>query len=116
LVLTSANDASGSNSTNIYVRNVTCHGGNGVAFGSVGQYANRTDYIQNVTMENLYLMPSNSLSLTGAAYFKAWIGVAFGSPPNGGGGGTGEVSNITLRNFQFAKADKPFFLQSWYAY
>lgn len=28
------------NSTNILARNVTCHGGNGIAVGSLGQYVN----------------------------------------------------------------------------
>lgn len=27
------------NSTNIYARNITCHGGNGIAIGSLGQYS-----------------------------------------------------------------------------
>lgn len=29
------------NSTNLTAKNVTCRGGNGIAFGSLGQYANQ---------------------------------------------------------------------------
>ncbi|KZT57617.1 glycoside hydrolase family 28 protein [Calocera cornea HHB12733] len=105
------------NSTNIYVRNVTCWGGNGVAYGSLGQYQNRTDNLINITMEDMYFYPSEAgLALTGAAYFKAWVGVHFGDPPNGGGGGTGLVKNVTMRNFQFQDADEPVYLQSCLTY
>ena len=31
-------DTGDQNSTNIYAQNVTCRGGNGIAFGSLGQY------------------------------------------------------------------------------
>ncbi|KIJ58827.1 glycoside hydrolase family 28 protein [Hydnomerulius pinastri MD-312] len=106
------------NSTNIFVSNVTCHGGNGIAFGSLGQYQNRTDNVENITMIDINLLPSNVLNgnLTGAAYFKAWVGVSMGTPPNGGGGGTGLVNNVTLENFTFQDADLPVYLQSCLTY
>jgi hypothetical protein len=70
----------------------------------------------NITMEDMYFYPSEAgLALTGAAYFKAWVGVHFGDPPTGGGGGTGLVKNVTMKNFYFQKADEPVYLQSWYA-
>lgn len=57
------------NSTDIIAKDITCRGGNGIAFGSLGQYANlvnqlrlsqtpiltlfQPDIVQNVVMENL---------------------------------------------------------------
>ncbi len=32
----------------------------------------------------------------GGAYFKPWVGKEEGEPPQGGGGGTGKVSNVTF--------------------
>jgi galacturan 1,4-alpha-galacturonidase len=58
-------------------------------------------------------MPSSAVALTGAAYFKAWVGESFGSPPNGGGGGTGLLNNVTIENFTFQDAALPVYLQSW---
>ena len=34
------------NSTNIFAEDVTCRGGNGIAFGSLGQYANLVRFRQ----------------------------------------------------------------------
>jgi len=105
------------NSTNITVRNVTCNGGNGIAFGSIGQYPDRIDNIWNVYMSDVTLLPSEEVRLSGAAYFKAWVGVNLGGPPpNGGGGGTGLVKNVTLENFYFTDADESLYLQSCLTY
>lgn len=41
------------NSTNIHVENVTVYGGPGIAFGSLGQYPDRTDIVENVTVRNV---------------------------------------------------------------
>ncbi|KZT52552.1 glycoside hydrolase family 28 protein [Calocera cornea HHB12733] len=104
------------NSTNIQVYNVTCNGGQGIAFGSLGQYPDRVDYVENIYMSDITLRPSVN-RLTGAVYFKAWVGVsAGGPPPNGGGGGTGLVSNVLLENFNFVDADEPLYLQSCLTY
>ncbi|TIA57998.1 pectin lyase-like protein [Aureobasidium pullulans] len=64
------------NSTNMVLRNFTCIGG-GIAFGSVGQYPGHPDFITNIS---------------------SWVGVEMGNPPQGGGGGTGRVSNVTFHN------------------
>lgn len=34
-----------------------------------------------------------------AAYLKTWTGIRTGYPPNGGGGGLGHATNITLADF-----------------
>jgi galacturan 1,4-alpha-galacturonidase len=64
-------------------------------------------------MTDNHLLPSNVVTLTGAAYFKAWVGKSFGTQPNKGGGGTGRLNNFTMENFTFEKADLPLYLQSW---
>ncbi|KAL7419435.1 hypothetical protein Q5752_006273 [Cryptotrichosporon argae] len=86
------------NSTNIFVKNATCWGGTGIAFGSIGQYPGVTDIIENVVMEDLALYPSSQCPGYQGVYFKSWVGVPYGSPPNGGGGGTGWCHNVTVRD------------------
>ncbi|CAO1612573.1 unnamed protein product [Parajaminaea phylloscopi] len=87
------------NSTNMHFHNFTCEGG-GIAFGSVGQYADAPDYIANVSVSDVYVgAPSQSKPAAGA-YFKSWVGVAAGKPPQGGGGGRGHVSNVTVSNLR----------------
>ncbi|KAK7023893.1 pectin lyase fold/virulence factor [Favolaschia claudopus] len=89
------------NSTNVVARNVMCRGGNGIAFGSLGQYANLSDIVENVLLENIELHridPSVQPNMQNGVYFKSWTGSVNGVPPTGGGGGTGFVKNITAKN------------------
>ncbi|KDR70737.1 hypothetical protein GALMADRAFT_144615 [Galerina marginata CBS 339.88] len=91
------------NSTNIVARNITCRGGTGIAIGSLGQYANMSDQVSNVDMENLRLirLPSNVQPIMAhGVYFKSWSGSVNGAPPTGGGAGPGDVHNVTARNVQ----------------
>ncbi|KAF2164205.1 glycoside hydrolase family 28 protein [Zasmidium cellare ATCC 36951] len=90
------------NSTNLTFRNLTCVGG-GVAFGSLGQYPDSPDYIHSVWAENITVAQAVSpilggANVSGGAYFKSWVGVSEGEPPQGGGGGTGSVANVTFTN------------------
>ena len=41
------------NSTNVLVSNVICRGGNGIAFGSLGQYFQFNDNVENVLVEDV---------------------------------------------------------------
>lgn len=94
------------NSTNISVYDSVFHGGQGFAIGSVGQYDGWTDtvtnfYAKNVTMHNT----------AHAIYLKSWGGVSRGLPPNGGGGGLGTASNITLEDITLDHTrQSPFFI------
>ncbi|TDL17667.1 pectin lyase-like protein [Rickenella mellea] len=98
------------NSSNIVARNVTCRGGLGIAFGSLGQYAQLNDLVENVLVEDLTVTRINSsiqpLALQGV-YFKTWSGTVHGSPPTGGGGGGGLVNNVTIRSVTLDRVDKP---------
>jgi galacturan 1,4-alpha-galacturonidase len=88
------------NTTNMVISNMTCVGG-GIAFGSIGQYVDSPDYIYNVTATNISVSQeinpqTGGAAVSGGAYFKSWVGKEEGVPPQGGGGGTGLVSNITF--------------------
>ncbi|KAI5239914.1 pectin lyase-like protein [Aureobasidium subglaciale] len=90
------------NSTNMVLQNFTYVGG-GIAFGSVGQYPGHPDYITNISVTDIHVSQNVNPKYGGAhvaagAYFKSWVGVAMGNPPQGGGGGTGRVSNVTFQN------------------
>lgn len=86
------------NSTAITVRNATCYGGSGIAFGSVGQYPGIKDTLEDILLKDIKLYPSSQVPLYQGVYFKSWLGVWRGHPPNGGGGGTGWTRNITVKD------------------
>jgi galacturan 1,4-alpha-galacturonidase len=92
------------NTTNLYVRNVTCYGGNDMTIGSVGQYPHNPDYVENVVFEDVVLVNSED-----GGYIKTWQGVPQSSTSNGdaGGGGSGYVHNITFRNFNLTNVGLP---------
>ncbi|KAJ6624703.1 pectin lyase fold/virulence factor [Mycena sp. CBHHK59/15] len=116
------------NSTNVLARNITCRGGNGIAFGSLAQYANLTDIVENVFMEDLRvtenewglsrwnslparccvsIQPCSRTCRAGQVYFKSWDGSINGVPPTGGGGSTGFARNITARNVLLDRVNTP---------
>lgn len=99
------------NSSMIIARNVSCYGGTGLAFGSIGQYKGRPDWLQDILFEDIKLYPGQHVMKNGV-YMKSWMGKEFGVPPNGGGGGEGWAKNITIRNVQMEKVVRPIFLQS----
>lgn len=82
------------NSTNILVEDSVFYNGNGVAIGSIGQYNNTFEYIQNVTARNITFYNTGQ-----TAYIKTWTGTPKGYPPNGGGGGIGFASNLLFHDF-----------------
>ncbi|KDQ32698.1 glycoside hydrolase family 28 protein, partial [Pleurotus ostreatus PC15] len=101
------------NSTDLTVRNITCRGGNGIAFGSLGQYANLSDNVRNVDMRDLKMIridPNIQPNMGNGVYFKSWTGTVNGSPPTGGGGGTRVVDNITISNVLLDRVNAPLHL------
>ncbi|SJX66415.1 uncharacterized protein SRS1_16738 [Sporisorium reilianum f. sp. reilianum] len=106
------------NTTNVVLRNFTCVGG-GIAFGSVGQYPGSPDYITNVSVSHIKVVGEVSplyggATPAGGAYFKSWVGVSMGAPPQGGGGGTGRVSNITFNNMKVKNTTQSVFINKCY--
>jgi galacturan 1,4-alpha-galacturonidase len=106
------------NSTNMVFRNLTCVGG-GIAFGSIGQYKDSPDYITNVTATDISVSQSISpltggSTVSGGAYFKSWVGVEEGAPPQGGGGGTGRVSNVSFDGLKTSNTSQAIFINKCY--
>ncbi|KAI0943021.1 hypothetical protein AcV7_002279 [Taiwanofungus camphoratus] len=98
------------NSTNIYAKNITCHGGTGIAFGSLGQYWYLVDNVNNVTLEDVTMVrpdPVIQPYMEHGVYFKSWTGTTIGFPPSGGGGGPGLTTNVVARNFQLDNVTWP---------
>ncbi|KAJ4298925.1 hypothetical protein N0V90_004168 [Kalmusia sp. IMI 367209] len=84
------------NSTNITILDSKLHNGLGIAIGSIGQYFNHFETIENLRVENVHY--SNTLH---AFYMKTWTADQNGYPPNGGGGGLGYAENMHLKNLTF---------------
>ncbi|OJD34149.1 glycoside hydrolase family 28 protein [Diplodia corticola] len=79
------------NSTNILVQNMSCNGTHGMSVGSLGQYPDRTDFVENVLVRNADMYNSSE-----GARIKVWPD-AFSekSATLVGGGGRGRVRNVT---------------------
>ena len=82
------------NSTNIYVADCEFYNGDGIAFGSIGQYPGQIEVMENFTARNVYA--SNTVY---GCRLKTWTGLNKGYPPNGGGGGIGHAKNLTCEGF-----------------
>ncbi|OCL01446.1 glycoside hydrolase family 28 protein [Glonium stellatum] len=94
------------NSTNIIVEDSIFHRGLGLALGSIGQYLNQFETIENVYAQNI-----TCFSTRYAAYIKTWTGQQVGYPPNGGGGGLGYIKNITWKDFGVVEINSyPFYI------
>ncbi|KAI9708905.1 MAG: hypothetical protein M1820_003599, partial [Bogoriella megaspora] len=91
------------NSTNILMEDCDFYDGSGIALGSIGQYADRYETIQNVTARNIRF--TNTVN---AGYIKTWTGVQKGYPPNGGGGGHGFLTNVSFSDFNVTEIGIPF--------
>ncbi|WVQ82697.1 hypothetical protein IAT38_004829 [Cryptococcus sp. DSM 104549] len=100
------------NSTDITIRNATCYGGTGIAFGSIAQYAGVKDIIEDVVMEDIKLFPSDQCLGYQGFVWKSWLGFSLGSPPNGGGGGYGYCKNVTIKDVYMEDIMHPLVVQS----
>lgn len=82
------------NSTNILIENCDFYTGLGVAIGSIGQYKDQYEIVENVTARNITIH-----NMRYGVYMKTWTGISSGYPPNGGGGGLGYAANMTFEDF-----------------
>ncbi|KAI9331551.1 exo-polygalacturonase [Zopfochytrium polystomum] len=89
-----------SNATDLYVNTMYCNGTHGQSMGSIGQYGGEKSFIQDVVIENVWLLNGQH-----GARIKTWAG------PNVG---YGFVNNITFRNFWNANNDYSAFIDSCY--
>ncbi|EMC91492.1 glycoside hydrolase family 28 protein [Baudoinia panamericana UAMH 10762] len=95
-------------SYNIFVQNASCHGGNGMAIGSLGQYLEDSS-VENVVVDNVRIIRYNN-DMETSAYIKTWVGVlvnqsGYESDFQPRGGGWGSVRNILFSNFEVMGAD-----------
>lgn len=86
------------NSTNIYISNCTFYNGASLAMGSIGQYPNQIEVIENITAVDIKCIGTGY-----AGRIKTWVGENSGYPPNGGGGGIGWAKNITFENIELER-------------
>ncbi|KAF2200222.1 pectin lyase-like protein [Delitschia confertaspora ATCC 74209] len=80
------------NSTNIYVKNVTCHESGAMCIGSLGNPSTTPDYVDNVLFEDITAIHSSN-----AAWIKTYPGV-------------GHVHNVTFRNIKFTDVNQPIYV------
>ncbi|KAI1104685.1 glycoside hydrolase family 28 protein [Jackrogersella minutella] len=79
------------NSTNVVIQNLECIGSHGISIGSIGQYPNETDII-----ENLYIYNISMTNASDFARIKVWPGIETNFQTHlAGGGGSGYVRNVT---------------------
>ena len=92
------------NTTNLYAKNITCYGSHGPSIGSVGQYPQWPDYVQNITFEDIRVINGSQ-----GPMIKTWQGETESNTSNGGpgGGGSGLVKNITFRNVELVNVAFP---------
>ncbi|KAL5391271.1 hypothetical protein PMIN06_008132 [Paraphaeosphaeria minitans] len=90
------------NSTNVIVQNLNCIGSHGISVGSLGQYANLTDIVENLYVYNIIMTNASDF-----ARIKVWPGVqsSFQELLNGGGG-LGYVRNVTYDTLQSINNDR----------
>lgn len=98
-------------STNILVEDGTFYGTTGVAFGSIGQFENEFEILEDITVRNIA-----SYNNKYGAYVKTWTGVRQGVPPNGGGGGKGYLRNVRMSNFTISNAEQGFYITQCNSY
>lgn len=89
------------NSTNIVVQGLKCNGSHGISVGSLGQYAEQYDIVENV-----YIYNNTMSNASDAARIKVWPGVHSDFQPIlTGGGGAGYVKNITYERYESINND-----------
>jgi len=94
-------------SYDIYMRNITCHSGNGIAIGSLGQYLDDAS-VENVHIDQATIIKGGAQNSIGnAAYIKTWVGELvkggdrdYESDYQPRGAGWGAVRNMLFSNFR----------------
>lgn len=90
------------------VQNATCHDGNGIAIGSLGQY------LEDSSVENVVMTDVNTIrydeDIHNSAYIKTWAGAlvpqsSYESNYQPRSAGWGSVRNILFANFHVQGAD-----------
>ncbi|KAH6662226.1 pectin lyase fold/virulence factor [Plectosphaerella plurivora] len=89
------------NSTNVIVQNLYCNSSHGISVGSLGQYPEFYDIV-----ENIYIFNNTLSNAVDGARIKVWPGSETDFQPGlGGGGGAGIVRNVTYDTFNNVNND-----------
>ncbi|KAJ8131977.1 hypothetical protein O1611_g1646 [Lasiodiplodia mahajangana] len=89
------------NSTNVVVQGLKCNGSHGISVGSLGQYIDQYDIV-----ENIYVYNNTMSNASDAARIKVWPGIQSDFEPTlSGGGGSGYVKNVTYEKFESTNND-----------
>ncbi|EPS28520.1 putative rhamnogalacturonase [Penicillium oxalicum 114-2] len=89
------------NSTNVIVQNLHCNGSHGISVGSLGQYKDEVDIVENILVYNISMFNASD-----GARIKVWPGVVSAlSTDLQGGGGSGSVRNITYDTMTIKNVD-----------
>lgn len=89
------------NSTNIIVQGLVCNSSHGISVGSLGQYPEWFDVV-----ENLYIYNISMSNASDGARLKVWPGAEAEKNPDWvGGGGAGYVRNVTYERFYHENND-----------
>ncbi|KAI1109543.1 family 28 glycosyl hydrolase [Nemania sp. NC0429] len=89
-----------SNASNIHVDTMYCNGTHGQSMGSLGQYKGEKSFVQDVVIENVWLLNGQH-----GARLKTWAGPDVGY---------GFIDNVTFRNFYQANNEYSAFIDSCY--
>jgi galacturan 1,4-alpha-galacturonidase len=89
-----------SNASDVYVNTMYCNGTHGESMGSIGQYAGEKSIIEDVVIENVWLLNGQH-----GARLKTWAGPDVGY---------GYINNVTFRNIWNANNEYSAFLDSCY--
>ncbi|OLN81756.1 Exopolygalacturonase A 2 [Colletotrichum chlorophyti] len=82
------------NSTSIVIQGLDCTGSHGISVGSLGQYRDEVDIVEDIYVYNITMSQS-----TDGARIKVWPGIPNESDPAASGGGSGRVRNVTYELF-----------------
>lgn len=90
------------NSTNVIIQNLICNGSHGISVGSLGQYPEFFDIVEDV-----YIFNTSMSTAVDSARIKVWPGSETDFQPGlGGGGGAGRVRNVTYDTFEIINNDR----------
>ncbi|KAF3766972.1 family 28 glycoside hydrolase [Cryphonectria parasitica EP155] len=88
------------NTTDIYVNTMYCNGSHGQSMGSIGEYSGELDIIENVHIENVWMINGEF-----GGRLKSWAGPDVGY---------GYINNVTFKNFYNANNGYAAYLDSCY--
>ncbi|TLD23310.1 hypothetical protein PspLS_07071 [Pyricularia sp. CBS 133598] len=88
------------NTSSVVIQNLACTGSHGISVGSLGQYHNQVDVV-----EDLYVYNTSMADASDGARLKVWPDRVAGSAAIDAGGGLGRIKNVTYHLFRNRNSD-----------